>query len=210
MDRKLFFISLAVAAAIGMTACSSAPPPTAKEAADAKKQEEAKPPEPVPARAVYFEMYKQARSWAPDLLALTVKSGELPDVKNVGGKAALWTVVFVSPSRKEARTFTHAVANKGLEIREGINVSDKQTWAGATQASKVFTNGEFLVDSDVAYKAAAEKAAPWLKAHANAPVSLTLGSGARFPGPVWYILFGTAKEGYAVYVDAVTGAVLNK
>jgi hypothetical protein len=207
MDRKKLFTAITVAAVLAMPACSSGPQPAGKAAADAKK-EQAKPAEAVPARVVYFEMYKNARGWATDLLALTVKSGEVPNIQNGEGKAGLWTAVFVSPSRKEARTFSYAVAEKGLEIRKGINVSDKQTWNGATTASRAFTNGEFSIDSDAAYKAAAVKAAGWLKTHPKAKVELTLGSSARFPGPVWYIMWGTTKDGFVAYVDATTGAVL--
>ncbi len=207
MDRKMLFTAISVAAVLAMSACSKSPQ-TSEKAGTEAKQEQPKPPEAVPARAVYFEMYKQARGWATDLLALTLKSGEVPNVRNGEGKAGLWTAVFVSPGRKEARTFSYAVAENGLEIRKGINVSDKQTWGGATPASRAFTNAEFSIDSDAAYKAAAEKAARWLKTHPKAKVELTLGSSARFPGPVWYIMWGTRKDGFVAYVDATTGAVL--
>ena len=40
--------------------------------------------------------------------------------------------------------------------------------------------------------------------------SLFLGKAARFPAPVWYIQWGTAKSGYAVYVNATTGEVISK
>jgi hypothetical protein len=209
MDRKKLITVISVAAVLAISGCSSGPTPAEKAGTEAK-QEQAKTPEAVAARAVYFEMYKQARAWAPDLLALTLKSGEAPTIKNTDGKAGLWTAVFVSPSRKEARTFSYAVAENGLAIRKGINVSDKQTWAGATTASRAFTNAEFSIDSDAAYKAGAAKAASWLKTHPNVKAELTLGSSARFPGPVWYIMWGTSKSGYAAYVDATTGAVLNK
>jgi hypothetical protein len=205
---KHFIGMTAVAVAIVLSACSSAPPPETKAAADAK-EEATKPPEPVAARNAYFALYKEARAWAPDLLALTVKSEELPGVKNEGGKAGAWTVVFVSGSKKEARTFTWAVA-KGGNLVKGVNVSDKQTWTGATTAGKAFVNGEFLVDSDAAYETAKAKAADWLKTHPNMPVTFALGSTARFPAPVWYILWGTNKDGYAVYVNAATGAIVTR
>jgi len=71
-------------------------------------------------------------------------------------------------------------------------------------------NSEFLVDSDVAYQTAREKAADWLKAHPGKDVTFTLGSTARFPAPVWYIMWGTSKEGYAVYVNAATGKIVTR
>jgi hypothetical protein len=36
-----------------------------------------------------------------------------------------------------------------------------------------------------------------------------LGKQARFPGPAWYVLWGDTKLGYAVYVNATTGEIMN-
>lgn len=208
MDLKNLSAVLVVTAAIALPACSKAPQIATKDGPDAKK-ESTKAAVAVAARTPYFEMYKAARAWATDLLALTVKSGELPGIKNEGGKAGVWVAVFVSPSKKEARTFTYAVGN-GDGLLKGINVSDKQTWTGATTASKAFVNAEFLVDSDAAFEVAQQKAAAWLKTHPNRKYSMTLGSTARFPAPVWYIMWGTSKDGYAAYVNAATGKLVTR
>ena len=165
-------------------------------------------PEAVTAQRAFYEMYKPARAWATDLLALSVTSGEVPNIKNEDGKAGLWTAVFVSPSRKEARRFTYAVADGGADIPKGINVSGPLPWSGATPASKPFSNSEFAVDSDAAYKAAFEKAEGWLKTHPNQKVTFRLGNASRFPAPVWYLMWGTTKNGYAALVNATTGAVV--
>lgn len=209
MGRKVFFIMTAAAAAILLSSCSQAPPPAPKAETEAKKEPE-KAPEAVTAIGPYFEMYKMARPWAADLLALTVKSGEVPNVKNEGGKAGLWTVIFVSPSKKEARTFTYAVAPSGPDIRKGVNVGGPLPWGGATPGAKAFVNSEFVINSDAAYKAAYEKGAEWLKEHPGLKWEMTLGNSARFPAPVWYIMWGTPKSGFAAYVNAVTGVVVTK
>jgi hypothetical protein len=39
---------------------------------------------------------------------------------------------------------------------------------------------------------------------------MTLGNSARFPAPVWYIIWGTPKSGFAAYVNATTGALVTK
>jgi len=207
MVRKLLLMATTIAAVIAISACSSGPQTTSKGAGDAT-QEPPKPAAAITARSAYFQLYKPAREWAPDLLALTLKSGEVPNVNNEEGRAGLWTAVFVSPSRKEARTFSYAVADSGTDIHKGLNVSDKQIWGGATPAAKAFVNGEFTVDSDAAYKSAAEKAAGWLKTHPKAKPVFILGNSSRFPGPVWYIMWGTNKDGYVAYVDASTGMVV--
>lgn len=208
MGTKVFLGAAALAVAILLPACSTAPK-TASKAETEAKQEPATA-EPVTGRFAYWELRKPAQAWAPDLLSLTLKSGELPGVEVKDGKFPLWTAVFVTPSRKEARTFTYAVAKKGLEFSKGVNVSDKQTWAGATPSAKAFVSAEFAIDSDAAYKTAAEKAAGWLKKHPNAKYTMALGNTSRFPAPVWFIMWGTNKDGYAVYVNATTGSVVTR
>jgi hypothetical protein len=207
MNKQVLLTATAVVAGLVLSACSEAPKTTAKVEIEAKK-EPAKAPEAVTAQTAYYAMYKPARAWATDLLALSLVSGEVPNIKNEDGKAGLWTAIFVSPSRKEARSFTYAVANSGGDIRKGVNVSNALLWTGATKTSKPFSNGEFVVDSDDAYKAAFEKAAGWLKKHPNQKASLRLGNASRFAAPVWYVMWGTTKNGYAALVNATTGAIV--
>jgi hypothetical protein len=207
MNNKILFTATVMVAALALSACSEAPKTTPKVETEAKK-EPAKAPETVTAQRAFYEMYKPARAWATDLLALSVVSGEVPDIKNEDGKAGLWTAIFVSPSRKEARSFTYAVAASGRDIRKGFNVSNALLWSGATPMSKPFSNSEFAVDSDAAYKAAFEKAAGWLKNHPNQQATLRLGNASRFAAPVWSIMWGTTKNGYLALVNATTGAVV--
>ena len=207
MHKKVLFAATAAIATLVLSACSEAPKPVAKVETEAKK-EPAKAPEAVTAQRAFYEMYKPARAWATDLLALSVVDGEVPNVKNEDGKAGLWTAIFVSPSRREARSFTYAVADSGADIRKGVNVSNALVWGGATKMSKPFSNSEFAVDSDAAYKVAFEKADGWLKKHPNQKATFRLGNASRFAAPVWYIMWGTTKNGYAALVNATTGAAL--
>jgi hypothetical protein len=207
MHKKVLFAATAVVATLVLSACSEAPTPVAKVETEAKK-EPAKAPEAVTAQRAFYEMYKPARAWATDLLALSVVDGEVPNIKNEDGKAGLWTAIFVSPSRKEARSFTYAVADSGSDIRKGVNVSNALAWGGATKMSKPFSSSEFAVDSDAAYKVAFEKAEGWLKKHPNQKATFRLGNASRFPAPVWYIMWGTTKNGYEAFVNATTGAAL--
>jgi hypothetical protein len=206
MNKKVLLTATAIVATLLLSACSDEPKPAAKVETEAKK-EPAKAPEAVTAQSAYYEMYKPARTWAPDLLALSVTSGEVPNIKNEGGKAGMWTAVFVSPSKKEARTFTYAVADSGPDIRKGNNIGNAIPWGGATPTSKPFSNSEFVKDSDAAYKVAAEKADTWLKAHPDEKASLRLGNASRFSAPIWYIMWGSTKNGYAALVNATTGTI---
>src|ERR1035437_6584932 len=205
MHKKVLLTATRIVASLVLSACSEAPKTTATVETEVKK-EPAKAPEAVTAHRAFYEMYKPARTWATDLLALSVISGEVPNIKNEGGKAGLWTAVFVSPSRKEARSFTYAVADNG-DIRKGVNISNALPWGGATTMSKPFSNSEFVVDSDAAYKAALEKAEGWLKTHPNEKATFRLGNASRFAAPVWYIMWGSTKNGYAALVNATTGAI---
>src|ERR1035437_1696207 len=207
MNKQVLLTATAVVAGLVLSACSEAPKTTAEVETEAKK-EPAKAPEAATAQTADYAMYKPARTWATDLLALSLVSGEVPNIKNEDGKAGLWTAIFVSPSRKEARSFTYAVANSGGDIRKGVNVSNALLWTGATKTRKPFSNGEFVVDSDDAYKAAFEKAAGWLKKHPNQKASLRSGNASRFAAPVWYVMWGTTKNGYATLVNATTGAIV--
>ena len=207
MNKQVLLTATAIVAALVLSACSDAPKTAAKAETEVKK-EPAKAPEAVTAQRAFYEMYKLARGWAPDLVTLSVASGEVPNIKNEAGKAGLWTAVFVSSSRREARRFSYAVLDSGVDIRKGVNVSNAQAWGGATTTSKPFPNSEFVVDSDAAYKAAFENAADWLKKHPDQTATFRLGSASRFAAPVWYVMWGTTKNGYAALVNATTGVIV--
>jgi hypothetical protein len=207
MDKRLLLFAMPLAAALLMPGCSGTPVAETKAPTEAKKEAE-KPAEAVTAQRAFYEAYKPARTWATDLLALSVVSGEVPNIKNEDGKAGMWTVVFVSPSKKEARTFIWAASASGPDVRKGVNIGGALPWGGATKDSKSFANSEFAVDSDAAYKVASEKAAAWLKAHPNQKLSFRLGNASRFAAPVWYLMWGSTKNGYAALVNATTGEIV--
>ena len=207
MNKRVLLTATGMVAALAFSACSEPPKPAPKPESEAAK-EPAKAPEAIAALSAFYKLYKPAHEWAADLLLLSVASGEVPNIKNEDGKAGQWTVVFVSPSRKEARSFTWAAADSGPNIVKGLNVSNALPWTGATPTSKTFASTEFVVDSDAAFKTANEKAADWLKAHPDKKVSLRVGYASPFPAPVWYIMWGSAKDGYAAVVNATTGMLV--
>jgi hypothetical protein len=141
-------------------------------------------------------------------MPLTLTAGEVPGIKNEGGKAGTWTAVFVSPSRREARTFVYAVADHGSDIHKGVSAGAAQPWSGPTRVSRPFPVAEFFVNSDDAFQTACQKAGPWLKKHPNEKFSIMLASSARFPAPVWHIMWGTTKSGYLAFVNATTGMAM--
>jgi hypothetical protein len=214
MDKNLLMKAALAVAVLGLAACSSEPAKTteAKTDTDAAKKAPAGPPEPVLAKTAFYEMYTPAHAWAADMMPISLKSGEVAGVKNADGKAGVWIAVFGSPSMRLARTYTYSVAEQLPTIAKGLKAESPEAWAGPTTAVETFQTSDFTIDSDAAYKTAAGKAADWLKDPANAAksVSMSLGAAARFPAPVWYILFGDTKSGYFVYVSAATGSIITK
>ena len=124
----------------------------------------------------------------------------------------MWIAVFGSPSLHQARTYTYAVVEALPTITKGVKAESPEAWSGPTTAVETFQTSDFTIDSDAAYKAAATKAAEWLKDPENAakPVTMELGAAARFPAPVWYVLFGNTKSGFVAYVSATTGSIISK
>lgn len=214
LHQNLFRATLVVVAAVGLVACSSSEPAKTTETAktDDTAKKPAGPPEPVAGKDAFYEMYTPAHAWAADILPLSLKSGEVSGVKNADGKAGLWTAVFGSPSMHMAATYTYAVADQLPSIAKGVKSQGTEAWAGPTANAMTFQTSDFMVDSDAAYKTAAAKAGEWLTKPDNAarPVTLALGAATRFPAPVWYILFGTPKDGFQAYVNASTGNVVTK
>jgi hypothetical protein len=214
MDKNFLMKAAFVVAVLGLAACSSEPAKTTevKTDADAAKKAPAGPPEPVLAKTAFYEMYTPAHAWSADLLPISLKSGEVAGVKNAEGKAGVWIAVFGSPSMHMARTYTYSVADELPTFAKGVKAESPEAWSGPTTAVMTFQTSDFTIDSDAAYKAAAAKAADWLKDPENAAksVSLTLGAASRFPAPVWYILFGNAKSGFVAYVSATTGNIITK
>lgn len=194
----------ALAAVLLAVGCSEAPK------ANTSAKESSGATDPISAKTAFWAMYKSAHSWAPDLMPLTVESKQVPGMKNDGGKAAMWSATFASPSKREARVFSYAVTSHAPEIYKGVTVGRSLPWSGPTSEAMPFTTEQFAVDSDAAYTAAQTQAAAWVKKHPDKQASLALGNAARFSGPVWRVVWGDAKSGYGVFVDAKTGAVVKK
>jgi len=195
----------ALAAIIVLAGCSDAPVPSETKAEAPKKP--AIPTGPITALAAYYETYKIARQIAPDVQAASITGNEVDGVKSDEGKYAQWTVVFVSTSKQQATTFVYTTVEHD-RLLKGINNQGSMRWGGPTQDAMPFANSEFSVDSDAAYKAAAEKASVWLAKNPNKPIAtFALGHSARLASPTWYIMWGDKKSGFASYINAATGKV---
>jgi hypothetical protein len=193
-----------------LTACSQAPkaPKTNTTSAQAAPKPTVTTPQPVSGQTAFWEMYKSAFAWAKDVEPLTLSSKELSGFKAEAGNAPLWSATFASPSRGEARTFTYSIAETA-ELSKGVNVSGPIRWAGPTREVMPFQTSDFTADSTGAYAAAAADGQAWLAKNPGKTPSLTLGSNARFTSPVWYVMWGNKKSGFAAFVSATSGKVIH-
>lgn len=189
-----------------LTSCSQEPKTT--QASTNPDNTTATAAGPVTGKTAFWEMYKSAHAWAPDLTALSLENKTVPGEKKEPGKAEVWSATFGSLSKHEARTFSYAVAAHPPDVPKGITVGHAIPWGGPSHDALPFYSSDFSVDSDAAYKTALGQAEPWLKKHPDKEARLTLGNSSRFPAPVWYVFWGDKKLGYAVYVNAKTGAVI--
>ena len=203
-------VLIALVAALLLTSCSGGPKSTSagakSEAAEATEQT---PSGPVSGKTAFWQMYKSAYAWAKDLQPLSLESKTMPGIKNEAGKAAMWEAKFGSPRKHQALTCTFAAAEYG-DVVKGVNVGHAMPWGGPRQNALPFATSDLGVDSDAVYKTALAKAEGWIKKHPGKEVSFTLGNASRFPAPVWYVLWGDKKSGYAVMVNAKTGAVIKR
>lgn len=167
-------------------------------------------PEAVSAKTAFWEMYKMAHTWAADLVPLTVESKNVAGAKAAGGKYVMWTATFGSLKLHQARVFTYSAVTKAPDIRKGVIVGNPLPWPGPTRDAMPFETSDFALDSDAIYNTAFAQASAWAKAHPDKDVSFSLGNASRFSGPVWYVMWGDSKSGFAVFVNAKSGAVVNQ
>jgi len=164
---------------------------------------------PVSAKTAFWQMYKQAYTWAHDVVPLKLESKELSGVKNEAGKAGMWSATFGSSTKHQAVVITYAVAAHAPDIYKGNNVGSPVPWGGPTREVMPFQTSDFVIDSDAAYKTAQADADAWLKKHPDKQATFLLGHNpTRFSAPVWYIVWGDNKSGYAAFVNATSGSLM--
>lgn len=212
--RKICLAAAVLAAIFVLFSCSQTPrQPAANQATNeaAKPAESASPSGPVTAKTAYWEMYKSAYKWAPDIVLLRLTPKDVPGLAAEGGKAAIWEATFASPAQHAFRVFTYAIAAQPPDIYKGVNIGNSIAWAGVTREVMPISMSDVKIDSDAAYAAAAADGEAWLKKNPDKKLSnFQLGNGYSFPAPVWYVVWGEKKAGYVAYVNATTGKILKK
>jgi hypothetical protein len=187
-----------------LSACSDAPK-------TATEKEPPKPPEALTGRQAFQRMYPQARGWSPDAQPLQIASLNLAQVKTEKGKAGAWQVIFVSPSRGKAKTYTYSAVEADGNLHEGVFGGTEEDYTARGDASP-FQIAAIKVDSDEAYKTAAAKSAEYIKKNPDKPVIFLMELSRRFPDVTWRVIWGTSvgTSDYSVFVDGTTGLFLQR
>jgi hypothetical protein len=160
----------------------------------------------VTAKTAFWPMYKSAQAWSSDAVAIKLSPAPVPGFTNDGGKAAEWQATFGSPSKRQYRVFSYAIATVLPDVHKGTSADMAMPWAGQTRDAMPIDTTVFNIDSDAAYKTAAAQATVWLaKNPGKPPTSLDLGSTFALHAPVWYIAWGTKTDGYIALVNADSG-----
>jgi hypothetical protein len=185
-----------------LSGCSDAPK-------TAEQKQAPKPPEVLTGRQAFQRMYPQARGWAPDAQPLQIRSVNLTQVKAEPGKAGAWQVVFVSPSRGKAKTYTYSAVESDGNLHEGVFGGLEEDYTARGDSSP-FDIVAIKVDSDEAYKTAVEKSAEYIKKNPGKPVTFQMELTRRFPDVTWRLIWGDSvnTSDYSVFVDGTTGKLL--
>ncbi|HVT99851.1 MAG TPA: hypothetical protein VHE33_20295 [Acidobacteriaceae bacterium] len=200
----LFAITVSFLSGCSSTSTSSSPAPQ-----PAATTQAAAAPQIVTGKTAFWEMYKTAHAWASDAQPMRLTMKELPGYKNEAGKAGMWEATFGSGSLRSYRTFTYAIAAAPPNIYKGVDAGMALPWGGPTRDAMPIDTSMFTIDSDAAYTAAAAEAAPVLKTKPDLKVTdFEVGATSKFPTPVWYILWGSKKAGFAAVVDGSSGKVM--
>ncbi len=187
-----------------LSACSDGPKTT-------EQKEPPKSPEVLTGREAFQRMYPQARGWAPDAQPLQISSLNLAQVKAAPGKAAVWQVIFVSLSRGKAKTYTYSAVEADGNLHEGVFGGLQEDYTPRGDASP-FSISAIKVDSDEAYKTAAENSADYIKKNPDKPVIFLMELGKRFADVTWRVIWGNSvgTSDYSVFVDGTTGKFLER
>jgi len=187
-----------------LSGCSDAP-----KAAGEKQPP--RPPEVLTGRQAFQRMYPQARGWSADAQPLEIRSLDLGSVKADKGKAGAWQVVFVSPSRGKAKTYTYSAVEAEGNLHEGVFGSLEENFT-ARPPQVPFLMAAIKVDSDQAYTTAAEKSTDYINKNPGKPVIFLMEMTKRFPDVTWRVIWGgsVGTSDYSVYVDGTTGQYLER
>jgi hypothetical protein len=195
-------LALACAVFLFLTGCSETQTTTKKEAE--------KPPEPATGESAVYKIFQVARSWGgPETKVLKMNSARLQDVPaGPVGTAPMWEATMISESKSAARTYTYSIVEQLPLIHKGVFGQGEQSWSGPRGGNTPFLIAAVKIDTDKAYQIALDNGgADYDKKNPGKPILYVLEKIAKFPDPVWRVVWGetVGTSNFSVYIDASTG-----
>jgi hypothetical protein len=197
-------LSLVALAALMMCGCSDPP--------KAEKKTPEPPPTPVTGRQAFQQTFGMSRTWSADVQPIRVRSLNLPNPKSEDGKAGAWEIVYVSPSKSKAKTYTWSAIESEGNLHKGVFGNLEEAWRQGAQ-ERPFYAAAIKIDTPEALQTAIGKSSEYLKSPKQKPlVNFMLESTPRFPNPAWRVFWGESVSGaeWSVFIDATTGEYLGR
>lgn len=194
---------LLASAAMLLVSCSTEAPKAAKEPE--------KPAEPVTGRYAFHQCYVYTRTWATDLELLRVRDIPTENAPAAPGKAPVWEVTFVSPSKQRMKQCTYSVIEQE-QIHKGVFGGAESGYSGPQAQASAFPTAALKTDTVAAWETAAEQSKEYMAKNPDKPITYVLEKTPRHPNPTWRVIWGTspATANYSIYVDASTGQFLER
>ncbi len=195
-----------------LAGCSSTEPKNDKVNKPATTSQ-AKPPEFQTGRTAFYEMYRTARTWAPDAKPYRVQSSATKDAPGTDGKAEVWMAWFASPSKREVKPYTWCGGTGENLPERGVSFGPVDTFNPSNTSTQPFDVNFLKQDSDAAYKTAQEKGGEALeKKSPGTPVVYILDWDGKANELIWHVIYGEAAQDYKlkIAVNASTGGFLRK
>ena len=143
-------------------------------------------------------------------MPIRVRSMDLETVKGGDGKAPLWEVTYVSPSRSRIRIFTWSATDEG-SLHKGVYGAPDDSWSGPSGQERPFSSTQIETDTPAALKTAIDASDTYLKKPGRKPpISYLLQYTPRYANPVWIVLWGNSvgSAEHTITIDASTGNML--
>ena len=189
---------------LALTSCS--------EPAKVAEKKPELPAEAVGAQKAFFRTFPSARTWANDVMPLTIESLAIPEVKHGGGKYGAWKITYVSPAKGRLKVYTYSVVESPGNAYKDVFSPLEERWNGPSGQMLPFRMEAFKTESDKAWQTAVEKSQAFLAKGSTKPVNFLIEWNKRFPQPSYRIYWGDTlgMSEYSVFVDVATGQFLTK
>ena len=199
-------VLLAIAMAVVLSGCSSAPKP-AEKAAEAKPE----PPkaELLTGRVAFQKLFVTARSWAPDAQPFRLESEPVKAAPGADGKAGIWRGYFASPSKRALKPYLWSGIPGPDAPERGVSPGTEDSFNPANTSTQPFDFAFLKTDSDKAFEVAqAHGGKKLLEADPQKPIKYILVWNASSNELLWNVIYGTSGGlgRLSVNVDASTGA----